>query len=1558
MGESEPSRAGRLLTDALKPSLYVTDTILKAFGHDEPDNPQDKLTPETVQAMKTSGDWDGYVKEHADWQNGFVQGVVKPSAENMQQSFARSTGNAFKAAMEGIPEGWEGGQVFGNANYAERSKEGIASVLLGVPRTALNFPFQVGSAVLKAAQNVGYSVGQDIGTSEFGKAITELSWHQIEMSRLGRDLAMTPEAFPFGPKMSMGIPHLPTIIKKGVAEGIIGVPEDVALGLKEPTPQQRMKMDKATEAEVTPEPKPDIHTSAENINPEAVGKFRELEGQRDQFRAMIDDAKTTNAKQVETAYSTGRFADEVADLQKKVDEAKARGKKSTYEDILAKKIAERNEAIEKSRNVETPETLGLRKQLQETEYQMRDLSPEVSKAYREAAEITPQEAVKLTPDEAKTKMAELERQHGDITTPAWKKAAIEKQMDDLAEIATEQDIPKSDLYGGIRDKINTMTPEMREERLASLNKKMNEGLLNTKEMYERETLADFDKPNVVKELKGPWETAAEKATDIEAQRRAIADDITKDATAAGYGTEEAKASAEILARQYAYLADMYGGKKGTALELYTKEKPGIIKQGEKLAKAKTLTQSASGKYHILDSGRRLIRLMKTADASTFVHEGSHHFLDMMKRFEGEAEAPAKLKADMGEIRKWLGVKDDEIFTRKMEEKFARGFERYLMEGHAPTRELIPIFQKFEKWLTDIYKTVANIPQQAGGISDDIRNFFDRVMEPNAELRNNPRNTAIAAEKAEIPVEPAVVDKTLVGEPEISTETAAVKSAEASTAPISDKTELKPGEVPENSNQMMPKPIGKYVDKAGNIRLDNLNGPEDLKQTLRDLAERNNNFLEARGGVISDSQRMKMADSLGIDHKNFVPNKPEGISNSVWAEVVQKVAIQAADEARNLGKVFAEDGSIENYAAFEEATDRALMIIQHFSNVTAESGRTQRVFNKKDVDFLKGTEQALEVLSQKNNGMTLYQMQQKAKTLSELDTTAKVSKFIQDSKKPGILKMITEGRTAFMLWNPLTHIKNTVSNLAIAVNSVAETYLASGIGKALNSEERVQLNEANARAVAMYQGSINGWASAKAILKDEDAIVGNKTVETAYVHAIPGTTGKVIRATFRALSAEDQFFKDIATAQEVGALAQRAANKAGLTGEAHAKRVAELMKNPTEEMVKAAAKHADYQTLTKSLEGVALKAQLTINSSFILKNIVPFFRTNINSLGYFIKDRTVLGVASREIRDNLSGKNGAIARDTQIARTTIGTAFAGLAMSLVLNNRLTGGGPSDPSHPELRALWLKTHQPYSLRIGDAWYNYEGLQGFSTPFGMAADMAETVASGRANQDDAEKITLATVAALSKRILDIASLQGISDTVKALDNPGQYGDNWVKNYAASYVPAIVGQAARIQDPYVREIKTMKDAVYAKIPFLKETLKPRLDVFGQPIKNEGSAGPDIISPIYQRAISQDPTIKRLEALHYFPSAVEDRIRNVKLTDDQYDDYQRVAGRLMKDRLDIIVNQQNFASMPMGIQIDVIKKNVADTREQARGEMMMRYPSIIQDALAIKREAVTGTKH
>ena len=91
--------------------------------------------------------------------------------------------------------------------------------------------------------------------------------------------------------------------------------------------------------------------------------------------------------------------------------------------------------------------------------------------------------------------------------------------------------------------------------------------------------------------------------------------------------------------------------------------------------------------------KSLITLFKAADQSTFVHEMGHVMLENLLRLGRGDDAPPMVARDLDVALDFLNMKDfdfDRVETpaqRKRltdaQERFARAFERYLMEGRAP-----------------------------------------------------------------------------------------------------------------------------------------------------------------------------------------------------------------------------------------------------------------------------------------------------------------------------------------------------------------------------------------------------------------------------------------------------------------------------------------------------------------------------------------------------------------------------------------------------------------------------------------------------------------------------------------------------------------------------------------------------------------------------------------------------------------------------------------------------------------------------------------------------------
>ena len=198
--------------------------------------------------------------------------------------------------------------------------------------------------------------------------------------------------------------------------------------------------------------------------------------------------------------------------------------------------------------------------------------------------------------------------------------------------------------------------------------------------------------------------------------------------------KRSSATADLSAISIAELADKYNPLLDR-----------VDENGEPLASslAQNFSQeekrTSQGEIAMQPDGKRLIRLFRTADESTFLHEMGHLFLmdlDVLAKID---DVSAK---DLATVNEWAAWKEgaakeyadtdwaDEFrdheaailaalasgdalrIARAKEvwrhERFARGFELYLREGKAPSVGLRGVFRKFRMFLRKVYSFVQSL----------------------------------------------------------------------------------------------------------------------------------------------------------------------------------------------------------------------------------------------------------------------------------------------------------------------------------------------------------------------------------------------------------------------------------------------------------------------------------------------------------------------------------------------------------------------------------------------------------------------------------------------------------------------------------------------------------------------------------------------------------------------------------------------------------------------------------------------------------------------------------
>lgn len=209
----------------------------------------------------------------------------------------------------------------------------------------------------------------------------------------------------------------------------------------------------------------------------------------------------------------------------------------------------------------------------------------------------------------------------------------------------------------------------------------------------------------------------------------------------------------------------YLENQGIAVETYDPKVEGDQKaKAEELAGKLNVYFQGNGRYAgSYDARENVIRIFSAANESTAVHEAAHWWLTMLERFSEDESlgktSANKMQHDLWTIRKWAAYSEEhmaeykgtalekefagyeaairknpnnmEIQERFMQERFARGFERYLATGKAPTKEIRGVFRRFKAFMAAVYREVKSL-----GLVDppkDIKNIFDHILATDEEI---------------------------------------------------------------------------------------------------------------------------------------------------------------------------------------------------------------------------------------------------------------------------------------------------------------------------------------------------------------------------------------------------------------------------------------------------------------------------------------------------------------------------------------------------------------------------------------------------------------------------------------------------------------------------------------------------------------------------------------------------------------------------------------------------------------------------------------------------------
>ena len=745
--------------------------------------------------------------------------------------------------------------------------------------------------------------------------------------------------------------------------------------------------------------------------------------------------------------------------------------------------------------------------------------------------------------------------------------------------------------------------------------------------------------------------------------------------------------------------------------------------------------------------------------------------------------------------------------------------------------------------------------------------------------------------------------------------------------------------------------------AGNINLNKIDSPDQVKNVIDEIAENNDGFMEARRGVIkfgSDGEELRaLAKETGLTEDNLINRRSGTAFNSETAYAARVLNIESATNLTKLAKkAQGTNATAEDMFAFEEALNRQVAIQEQIAGITAEAGRTLRSFRETvaSADVLR-SKAIKEYIQAKGGGDKIEEM---AAFISNLDTPEQVAKFTRNAVKPKFKDKLQELWINSLLSSPSTHIVNVVSNGIVAATRMPEYAVASLLGAGRKGSDKVSFTETGGRIYGSMYGFLDGIRAFKNALIDPKSVDDPLTkLELQRQNSISGIKGEVIRLPGRFLTAEDQLFKSVGYRQELWGQAIRKARSEGKG----IKRAYEIMDDPAKnfpDIELAARDTARYQTFTNPLGSTGQYFQGIITNHPWTRYIAPFVRTPVNIVKYAVQ-RTPLGVFAKSFKEAI--KKGGAEADLAKARVIVGsTAMASIAM-LANDGLVTGRGPAD--YREKSILRETGWQPYSFKIGDSYYAYNRFEPVGILFGLAADWTDIYKytdKKFAEENGPEFIELASMlsASFTENITNKTFLTGISDAINVMFNPDRYGEASIQRFLSSFVPTASYYVRKNDDPLIRDAQSLTDAFYNRIPGLSTELPARRNVFGEERRFQEGAAPEFLgnvgktfSPVAKSTITNDVVFNELARLKITPSTPKRTIGGVDLTSKQYESLlMEMIPLQTKAKLEFLIKSPDYQALLPLQKTDAIKTIIQNDQKAARDLTAATYPNIIDDQI------------
>lgn len=903
-----------------------------------------------------------------------------------------------------------------------------------------------------------------------------------------------------------------------------------------------------------------------------------------------------------------------------------------------------------------------------------------------------------------------------------------------------------------------------------------------------------------------------------------------------------------------------------------------------------VTRQASVEF--ADDGRAVLNALKNPDVSTPAHEFAHVWRREL--------APEDLKI----ASDWVGAKDGDWQTVH-EEKFARGFERWLREGVAPTAKLIPVFQKFKQWLGAIYQKIAG-SSIAGKLTPQARELFQRMLTPDG--------TPVEASATANPFD-------AVTEPPSATPEAPPASPSAPGTPPGDKY-------------------------AGSVNVARVSEDPAVQATVRsDYAANQASIDAARGpsrtlaGVREETKGLP--DFTNDELRDVVTGDRKLGDSELDALHMQATRTWEAIEANP------DTADMEAHRLAVEA----------YNVAARRAGQNLGILRNRGTTLKAGVIQNIERLFQAAGRRVPDSTYKKIAGLPAGTDVTEYNRVLHEEarKVAGPLYYLNPYFVSNLLANPSTAVTVTAAQLSNAMAAKPLALLAQGRRVGAYYEGALgwsTLKTAGARALAALQ---TGYSTADLA----DLAKDPKNYEPRL--QLPGNLKQPLNVLPRTHLMASEIFKAASYYGHLNMEATEAAATAvkgsGLKGAAYKKALADHLANSMldPDIIKRADEFAKSVSYQEDLPQIIQSASDAINKLDLSRSVLgdaagknikplrflfPFMKIAYNVSKQYL-DFTPLGLGRKLL--NRSAPTGDV-----LAKSLIGTGIVGYIGFLADQGRVTAAAPTDPADRE--AFYGEGKKPFSIKVtipgvGDRYIPDKYFGPLAGPLIMGAYLREAMNPGQGKEPEGlVQAGTHTAAGLASAIQEESMLFGLSLLMDATTNPAK-AQRLLASIASGFIPASAGLrwATKQIDPYARETgpnyvppsatgiepamsratSGIGNQLIAGIPGASEALPPRLGAFGNPVPRDNNY--------------DDPVYETLDRLGLMPTTPAKSFafgnQRVALAQSEIDEITKAGSPGYAAVLQASLSPQ-FQAMSLENQQAAIKELLKTQMTEPRGEV------------------------